>query len=373
MANTTTFTTDYLPHELSKHMLPAKLPYIPPTQSMQSKSMYTQDYPVYNDAAPAVPVRRSEQTKLGGKFDAMPTYTKDYRQWEMGPHVKHGPINSWAPPTDPMESKSTQKRDFIGQYAPKRDSMRPMNAAMKPTVPMASDTQQRASYIAHSVERRSTKMAMPYNAPTVPMATGTTQRADFTSKTINVRESMRPRHNPNPNKEPLATASEARDRYVAWNVDRPVRHQPPKWVKPDGTHLMQTTTRTDYVETNGRPAAPFMPKGKREELGEFDGNTNYRSDFRTWPYTREHHKKPDNYMKPEVPFDGSTTFSNHYKQPTGVQPAKSCKPNSNRMLNAQPLDGRTTYGGDYVTKSMKESVRYPTPEWFKTRDTQVAA
>ena len=75
---THTHSTDYLPHELSKHMLPAKLPYIPPTQSMQSKSMYTQDYPVYNDAAPAVPVRRSEQTKLGGKFDAMPTYTSEF-------------------------------------------------------------------------------------------------------------------------------------------------------------------------------------------------------------------------------------------------------------------------------------------------------
>ena len=51
-----------------------------------------------------------------------------------------------------------------------------------------------------------------YQAPTVPMATTTTFNEQFVAKGNGVRESMRPQHVANPNKDPMASSSEQKDR-----------------------------------------------------------------------------------------------------------------------------------------------------------------
>merc|ERR1719354_1126639 len=40
VADITTFSADYYPKQTTKHTLPPKLPYIAPSQSMQTHSMY---------------------------------------------------------------------------------------------------------------------------------------------------------------------------------------------------------------------------------------------------------------------------------------------------------------------------------------------
>jgi len=369
MSSKTTFRIDYQPHELQKHELPPKLPYIAPTQAMQDKSMYTYDYPGHQGAHPAQPIKRREQTRpSGSKFDAMPTYSHDYRQWTYQPMEKFGPVQSWAPPTNKMEGMSTFQRDFPCKYQAKRESAKPVSVALKSSVPLETRTMHRSDFVAHQLEKRAVRTPQPYVAPSVPMANVTTFRDDFTAKQASVRESMKPSQSPLRSKQPLANSSEFRDRFIAWPVDRPNRHQMPSYVPPTGQIDLQTTTGTAYVHTNGRPAEALRPPNKRGELGQFDGNTNYRNDFRTWPVKRELHKMENKYLKSDVPFDGVTTFSHFYKQPVGVVPSKSCKPGNDALRSQHPLDDRTIYKSSYVTKSMKDSIRYPTPEWFKQRE-----
>jgi len=371
MAADTTFKIDYQPHELQKHELPPKLPYIAPSQMMQTSSMYTQDYPG-KSGAPALPIKPKHKRPTGVKFDAVPTYSHDYRTYAVGKPDRPGPNHSWAPPTTSMNSETTFKRDFTGKYQPKRESSRPAHSVVASNVPIDGLTTQKVDFVPHALERRTAKVPLAYKAPGVPMQSSTTQRESFNEKQRSVRESLRPPRTVLNTKEPLSGASEQRDRYIAWQVDKPQRHEYPGYRAPEGAIDLQTTTGIDFVGMNGRPAESVKPLPKRSQLPNFDGNTNYSNDFKVWPIQHELHRPERSYVRPEVPFDGTTTFANHFKANHGALPSKSCKPGY-KLNKSQPLDGTTIYNSAYIPKSLGESVRYPTPEWMKQREGKTAA
>lgn len=372
MAGDTTFKSDYYPHELQKHELPPKLPYIAPSQMMQTQSMYTQDYPG-KFGAPALPIKPKYTRPSGVKFNAIPTYSHDYRTYAVAKPDRPGPLHTWAPPTTSMNTETTFKRDFTGKVQPRRELARPPHNTVKSLVPIDGLTTQKVDFIPHALERRSQKTPVPYKAPGVPMQSSTTQKESFTEKQRSVRESLRPPRNVPNNKEPLSGASEFRDRYIAHQVEKPARHEYPGYRAPEGSMNLQTTTGQDFVEMKGRPAEPVKPQAIKQQLGTFDGNTNYSNDFKVWPLQHELHRPERSYVKPEVPFEGTTTFGTYYKPNPGALPSKSCKPNETMMRNPQPLDGTTIYNSAYIPKSLRDSVRYPTPEWMKQREGKVTA
>lgn len=368
----TTFKVDYQPKELQKHQLPAKLPYIPPSTQMATKSSYVYDYTgSYGRPAEAMKPKYNRPSNV--KFDAMPTYQYDYRAWNAGKPDRPGPAHSWAPPVKKMDGITTFSRDFTGTTQPRTESLRPKQRAVQSDVPIEGETTAMHDFIPHPLERRSVKAQQGYLAPSVPMANLTTQRQDFIEKQRSVRESLAPPRKPISNKEPLSGSSEQRDSFQAWPLDKPYRHEQAPYRKPEGKAVYDTTTGTTYIPTNGRPAQPFQPAPRRQEKGVFEGNTNYMHDFKAWPVQAIHQKDDRVYVKPEVPFDGVTTFAQTYKGPMGVPRTESLKPKHNSIRNSEPLDGNTIYNTAYIPKDLTHSVRYPTPDWMKQREGHVVA
>ena len=77
LTKTNTNRADYYPKQVSKHTLPPKLPYIAPSQSMQTHSMYQEDSP-HRKGAPAMPIKPAYRRPAGAKFDALPTYARQF-------------------------------------------------------------------------------------------------------------------------------------------------------------------------------------------------------------------------------------------------------------------------------------------------------
>lgn len=372
MDNKTTFSVDYQPHQLQKHELPTKLPYIPPSQMMATQSMYSHEYTGKN-GAPAMPIRPKQQRSTGVKFDAVPTYAHDYIAYAPYMPERFGPTRSWAPPQQKMDGLSTSRRDYDGKTAPRQMPIAPNRRPVQSDQPMDNDTTNRLDFVAHPLERRMSKTPRAYQPPLVPMDGTTTNRQSYNEKERSVREMLRPPRSMLKSLDPMAGSSEQRDRYIAWPTTRPDRHQPLPYQRPQGQFDLKTTTGTDFIDTHGRPAQAIRPINRRQQQGEFDGSTNYTEDFKVWPVVREISKDTRTYTRPEVPFEGKTTFNQEYVEYAGAIRQQPCKPGQSTVGSQQPMEGETMYSTAYVPKSLENSVRYPTPEWMKQREGKIAA
>merc|ERR550534_869612 len=107
------------------------------------------------------------------------------------------------------------------------------------------------------------------------MDTSTTFKQDFQKKAYAPTESMKPTQNAFASKDPISTSSEFRDCYVAWPTVRPQRHEPPRYITPQGNFDHQTTQRIDFKQLRGRPASPKKPIPKKQLSAPFEGLTNY--------------------------------------------------------------------------------------------------
>jgi len=367
MANDTTFSSSYYPHELQKHELPPKLPYLPPTTTMQTASMYTHDYPG-RQGAPAMPIKPRYSRPSGAKFNAIPTYSHDYQPWGAKKPDRPGPLRQWNPPQTKMDIETTFKRDYPGKYQPVRESMKPPHARVGSDVPIESNTTQRHDFIAHQLERRTLKSPKPYQAPTVPMEALTTMTRSFNEKPRSVRESLKPPH-PIPKADaPMAGDTVQKSDYIPHQLQKPHRHQQPAYQPPQGKMNLQTSSGVAYVEKKGLPATAIKPPNRPNQGGAFEGNTNYMKEFQPWGVVREKYEDKRAYVQNPAKFDGATTFNQTYKEHHGAGPSKSCKPVPTLLRTGAPIEGNTIYSTSYIPKSMCQVERYPTPEWIRRHE-----
>jgi len=366
VADITTFSADYYPKQVSKHTLPPKLPYIAPSQSMQTHSMYQEDFP-HRKGAPAMPIKPAYRRPAGAKFDALPTYAHDFKSWGAHYPDRPRPLRNWQPPTQQVENLTTVMRDFAGTQGLPAQSAKPKQVVLKSMDPVEGLTTHKLDFDAKKVSPHPPRAQRGYQAPTVPMATTTTFNEEFVAKGNGVRESMRPQYHPNPNKDPMASSSEQKDRFQAWPVEKPWRREQPQYVQPTGKFDMATTSGQAYAGQKGGPAQPVRPREGKVGGGEFEGSTNYMHDFKVWPVAQNRVKVNRTAAQSNAPFDGTTTFKESFVGPTDVRVRDSCRPKQTLIKNQQPLEGSTEYNDKYLPKSFEHRVRYPTPDWLKRR------
>ena len=93
-------------------------------------------------------------------------------------------------------------------------SAKPKQVVLKSMDPVEGLTTHKLDFDAKKVSPHPPRAQRGYQAPTVPMATTTTFNEEFVAKGNGVRESMRPQYHPNPNKDPMASSSEQKDRFL---------------------------------------------------------------------------------------------------------------------------------------------------------------
>lgn len=364
MAGQTTFMNDYIPYPLPEKTYRPAEAFKPPSTSMEGVSVYQRDYPYLKGDRPQLARRQETRSIPNVKFSAVPTYSTDYKKWALPPRESYKENREYKLPDQKMDNMSTFRRDYRGHVQPPRQSAKPPNVAFQSEVPLQSETIHRINFIPHSLEPRPPREPQRYAAPTVSMDTKTTFRESYQGTRSFPAESAKPPQTHHMSTEPIASSSEFRDRFVAWPVERPYRHEMERYKKPAGEIDLQTTSQLEFRHVRGRPAESKKPEAKRVQSKPFAGTTNYRTDFKKWNLAREQPKARDQSLHPSGKFEGQSTTRLHFVRHS-AQPARSCKPNNRAFMSEAPLQGNTIYRTDYIPQSMDMVERYPTPDWLK--------
>ena len=107
---------------------------------------------------PAKPIRPIQKQGAAGKFEGIPTYTRDFQKWSLNGIVHVKKDSKYVASEDPFEGESTQKRDFIAYKEPPRKSLRPIENTIE-SGKFDSTTGYNTEYIKHPLSLREKKEA----------------------------------------------------------------------------------------------------------------------------------------------------------------------------------------------------------------------
>ncbi|KAH9520109.1 Stabilizer of axonemal microtubules 1 [Bulinus truncatus] len=349
LSDKTTFRTDYIKHPLDKPFIHQHEPYRKPDGDLDTLTSYHRDY-TEKHAPPAQMIKHDGQRQLPARFEGEPTYKIDYRKWPLEKQQAKHP-DSWVPPTQPFEGQSTFTRDFRKYNEPPRKSMKPNEAHQMSDAPFDGHTGYRDDYIRHAFQPREMKEKELYKASNVPFDGLTTFNRDYTKKNAPKTESCKPNSEAFQSDAPLDDLTTFKNDYRKWNGERPFVHNPEQYKKPEGEMDHNTTHRLQYKAHPLQKVALMKPgEGRVMIPGEFNGLTNYNSDYKPWGVQREQPKARDGWVPNTVPFDGTPTYKAHYV-PHSIAPSKSMKPDASALMSDAPFDDKTMYRTEYVRKN----------------------
>ncbi|KAI8483172.1 hypothetical protein Bbelb_390540 [Branchiostoma belcheri] len=351
MEGVTTFKKDYVPYKVTKIALPKAEEYVPIPGNMDLLSSYKQEY--IGHTVPVVkPIRHEPQRKVdAGRMDTVPTYKTDYRKWEIQRAAAHKPMAAYKPSEGHMEEMTTFRHDYTRKNIPLTVSFKPLAEAKVSDIPFDDRTEYKTGYVPKPLEPKQQREREMYRPSGVPFDGMTTQKRDFTKKQGPKTESFKPDQVAMQSRDPFQGDTEFKTQFKKWATQPYVPHAGEAYVKPVGEMDLRTTHGLEYrghVVPPARPARP--PSRQRATTAPFDDKTTFKDSFRRWEIERVGPKiHQDAYHRPDVPFEGTTTFRAHYiKHPQA--PTQSFKPDLGAYQSEAPFEDRTEYKGSYTPK-----------------------
>ncbi|XP_076443328.1 stabilizer of axonemal microtubules 2-like [Babylonia areolata] len=346
----TTNRVDYVKHPMERpyHHMPD--PYKKPQGDQDLLTSYTKDYPEKR-IDPVKAIKHDGVRQVQSKFEGEPTYTTDYRNWDMGKPKRYGPEAVWQPPKDAFGGESTFQHDYKRYNERPRPPMKPHNATAVSDSPFDGTTGYRVDYVPHPLGARFVKEKEKYKPSGVPMDGLTTFKRDYRGDPGEKTLSCKPDGQAVASDAPFEDTTTFNHDYRKWPMERPYHHLPDPYKKPDGDMDMNTTNRITYKQHPlQRHAAAKPAQGRVMDPGNFDGVTNYSCDYRPWEINRVHPMMKPEYHPNDAPFEGiSTQKAAFIKHP--VHPVHSCKPAYHAVASG-PFDDGTMYRMEYTPKQV---------------------
>ncbi|XP_067873692.1 stabilizer of axonemal microtubules 2 [Heterodontus francisci] len=364
MEGTSTFRTDYIPHEITHRPERLQHEYRPKSGEVDHHTTYKTDYSPHQ-IKPAESMR-PPPTKpgKGGKIDTVPTYKDDYRLWDI-PKRKTKTPQAYCPPTARFGNPSTFQDDYGPKGYALTESFKPPYAPKISDVPFDGLTNHKIAYVPHPLGERYVRPRDEYKPSDKPFDSITTHRRDYRGLHGDPTKSYKPEHGKVGSDAPFDSSSEFRDRYQAWPVTLPYVHKHPDYVQPDGPMDLNSTSHLDYVGHKVKPPAPFKPASARKIHAPFQGSTTMKDDFKSWEMKKpEIIKRAEEIGIPHAKFDDLTTFKANYV-PHPINPPQSFKPTNAPLHSTTPFDGGTLYRTEYIPKRLEICpASYPTPPGY---------
>nr|XP_033775401.1 stabilizer of axonemal microtubules 2 [Geotrypetes seraphini] len=364
MDDITTFRSDYIPYDVPRFFrVPQE--YKPKSGQVDYGTTYRNHYNPHKvePITLARPVQRKHS--LGGKYDTVPTYRDDYRQWdgERREPIKQG--QSIPPPTGKFAHSTTFQDEYIDKGLVPTISCKPPNRTKPCMIPFNGATSHRLSYVPHGPQPRYVKPKEEYKPSSQPLEDITTHRLNFKGIIGELAKSCKPEHGKIGSDVRFEGTTEFHDSYPPWSVSLPQFHKFPDYIPPSTPMDADTTTHIDYIQHRFSPVAPIKPVSQRKPSGPFQSSTTMREDFRAWDSSRQGIIKRDEQIpKPDGKFDGLTTFQSHFV-PHEITLTESCKPLS-IYHPPVPFEGGTMYRAHYTPKKAEICpASYPSPPGFE--------
>ncbi|XP_048418993.1 stabilizer of axonemal microtubules 2 [Stegostoma tigrinum] len=364
MEGTSTFRTDYIPHEITQRPQPTQHDYRPKSGEMDHHTTYKVDFSPHK-IKPAKSIRPPQSKPgKGGRIDTVPTYKDDYRLWDI-PKRKPKPMEPYCPPTSRFGNPSTFQDDFGPKGNVLRESFKPPDAPRVSDVPFDGLTNHKIAYVPHPLGERYVRPPDEYKPSDIPFDSITTHRRDFRGLHGDPTKSFKPDPGKIGSDAPFDGNSEFRDRFQAWPITLPYVHKHPDYVQPEGPMDLNSTSHLDYVGYKVKPPTPFKPALTRRVHAPFQGSTTMKDDFKTWDVKKpEIIKRVEEIGIPNAKFDGLTTFKSNYV-PHPIKPTHSFKPSDTPLQSSIPFDAGTLYRTEYTPKRLEICpASYPTPPGY---------
>lgn len=353
MEGTTTFTSDYIPYEVSRRPGRQQAEYKPYPGDFDLDTTYKLDFNPY-EVQPFVPVRPKERPhSKGGKLDTLPTYKEDFRPWEISKRELTKPEFTYQPPSAKFGNATTFQDDFAPRGLVPRESFKPPNMAKMSDAPFESLTSNRISFIAHPLEARFVKAKEEYKPSSQPFQDHTTHRADFQGLPGQLPKSCKPDFGKVASDAPFSESTEFRDSFQQWPVSLPQMRQQAEYVGPSVPMDLSTTSQGDFIKHAVQPFVSVKPLPRSSKSSApFQGNTTMKDDFKAWSSRRQEMiKRPEEMRKNSGKIETLTTFKAHYTQ-HNVHPPTSCKPANAPLKSEAPFDDETMYRNEFTPKKI---------------------
>ena len=298
---------------------------------------------------PAKPIRPIQKQGAVGKFEGIPTYTRDFQKWSLDGIVHVKKDSKYVASEDPFEGESTQKRDFIAYKEPPRKSLRPIENTIE-SGKFDSTTGYNTEYIKHPLSLREKKETPKWTRNPAVLEAITNYIESYTVKPMSKNPSCKPDAGAYMSEDPFTGKTTHKDDFQKWPTERPFQHQPDVYSKPDGEFDFNTTHNINYTTKPIIKSISSKPPPRAMEAGEFRDSTTHKDDFKKWSAKQRLRpiKRPD-YVPNEAPFEGLPTYKSDFITYT-IPERRTFRPIENTQGSKDPLEDKTIYRTEYIPR-----------------------
>lgn len=251
----------------------------PPGEPFAGDSTYVKDF-IRHSQAPRTAIR-PDNTPLASTdpFDDRTGYRQDY--------IKHALPSKYQRPKDeyqqnkvPLESMTTNRRDFTPKDIEKMKSYKPDSMGYRSEAPFDDGTTHKNDFKKWDVKAPNLRRDDEYKPPQGEMDLTTNYTTEFTPKPAQRLQQIRPQSRKKIDAKFIGDTTYGQD-FRKWPGDRtqPIRNGP-EYAAPNVPFEGLSTYKGHYVPHSAGPMHSFKPDGNpyRSEAP-FDGNTLYRMEF----------------------------------------------------------------------------------------------
>jgi len=183
-------------------------------------------------------------------------YVKKYPEHPIGQRAKSfKPQQEIQGAVGPIESLTSQKKDYQEYPIEKRRAFRPTNERVE-LEPFDGHTSHRDEYPEWELPRKREIARQPWNPPEVPLDTTTSQRHDYPEHPTARRENFKPSHSPKDTGRFEGHTSN-RDDYLEWQLPEKHKRATIQWQPPEVPMDANTTNKHDFQEHQISPRVQY--------------------------------------------------------------------------------------------------------------------
>ena len=358
MACETINCQDFTPHPVTPRAMQPLAVYKKPDGIVSSHTEYRMTFEGKPPREPTVSFRPANSRKEDGEtFDHKSTQASDFVTFAIPERETFAVKRTYEPPKEPLETKSTVKRDFV-DFGPVRppQSLKPSQTPKLSTDPFDGKSCYRQCFTPQPIPARHQHTKEVYK-PSVDRFSGlSTYTKDFPGHTGRFPAlSMKPPQKKVASDNPFEGATESRLSYRSWEL--PPRHFRPPTVysPPTEPFTKHSTFRTDYPDyghTDVRKPIRPPPRPRPDNEAAFRPVTTQRADFQSWDPSQVERSTPirqgGNYEPSPEKFSAVSTCRDHYRGTPGAR-ALSTKPVLKPMVTAEEMGSNTTYRDNFLS------------------------
>lgn len=275
-----TYKSDYRPWDLSRTQ-PIKHDsgYVPSSDPFGGDSTYVNDYKRHNQAPRSAIKPDNTALQSTDPFDDRTGYREDYIKHSLPPKYQR-PKDEYIQNGMPLDSLTTNRRDFTPKDAERMRSFKPDGQGYRSDAPFDDDTTHKVDYKKWDVQAPQFHREAEWRPPQGEMDLSTNYNTEFTPKPAQRVQQIRPASRKKTDAKFEGDTTYGQD-FRKWPGDRR------GLIKNDGEYQPSnapfeglSTYKGHYLPHQGGPAQSFKPDGNAYRSdAPFDGNTLYRTEF----------------------------------------------------------------------------------------------